>query len=679
MRDISLRNLTESRGFEDEKTEDAVHQCSACGMHDDICPSGQCTCSGRGTPENGVTAQENAETATTIPTTGMKITAGGNYEIQAGTTYTGKIVINTTQPVNIAIKGNVTFKDSDPFIDVENAGIVNIKSEADYEVDCATYGKHFIMVASPSAQVTIEKGKYTSRTFNVGMVPAGTLTVNDAEMESNAYCLTASGSGRVIINGGTYIHDKNPAEERAVFWIFSGGHMTLNDVTAISAEPVILNSTGTVDVNGGDFKTTGTKSCFVNNSANLTINKGSTTDGTFVSEGASCIDNNWGQVRINGGSFTTDADIAVKNCGGLRLNGGTVEAPKGTAIDISGESGDVQLNSGTIRNSVTGVRVADAGDSEIDLKAVTFENNTDDISLGNDQQINIKKSFVGTAKIRVDDPAPGRQITTNNEDLSYQNKLKLVSRNSGYIIGYKRDANGVEFRYLAPANGNTVNAVNAKTTANIGAGEQELDTTTVVPEHTTVTVTANLPEGAEGAEGAEFLGWSAVRDDGKELDWTPARDDPQTITFTMPGCNVTVEALYQGGNGDIDNPSSGGSSDVVAGIAAVALTGAAVWGIYETGTGIYRVLNMPDVPMPSNRAGLATLIWEKAGCPEPQTVKSFSDIDDADLHLRQAASWMEEQGLMDDVKENEFRPYRYVTKLQTCLVWDKAKEKSLIS
>lgn len=621
-----------------------------------------------GTPENGVTAQEDTA-AETIPTTGKNITAGGNYEIQAGTTYTGKIVINTTQPVNIAIKGNVTFKDSDPFIDVENAGIVNIKSEADYEVDCATYGKHFIMVASPSAQVTIEKGKYTSRTFNVGMVPAGTLTVNDAEMESNAYCLTASGSGRVIINGGTYIHDKNPAEERAVFWIFSGGHMTLNDVAAISAEPVILNSTGTVDVNGGNFKTTGTKSCFVNNSANLTINKGSTTDGTFVSEGASCIDNNWGQVRINGGSFTTDAGIAVKNRGGLRLNGGTVEAPKGTAIDISGESGDVQLNSGTIRNSVTGVRVADAGDSEIDLKAVTFENNTDDISLGKDQQINIKKSFAGTAKIRVDDPARGRQITTDNEDLSYQNKLKLFSKNSGYIIGYKRGDDGVEYRYLADANGNIVNAVNAKATADLGAGEQELDTATVVPKGTTVTVTANIPEGAE------FLGWSAVRADGRELDL----GDDQTAHFEMPGCNVTVEALYQGGNVDIDNPSGSGSSDVVAGIAAVALTGAAVWGIYETGTGIYRVLNMPGVPMPSNRAGLATLIWEKAGCPEPQTVKSFSDIDDADLHLRQAASWMEEQGLMDDVKENEFRPYRYVTKLQTCLVWDKAKEKSLIS
>lgn len=628
-----------------------------------------------GTPENGVTAQEDTA-ATQIPLEGVTtITKGGNYEIPAGP-YTGKIVINvtdTTQPVNIAIKGNITFNGPDPFIDVANAGIVNIKSEADYVVDCATSDRHFIIIKSPSAQVTIEKGKYTSNTLNVGMVSAGTLTVNDAEMESNAYCLTASGSGRVIINGGTYIHNQYPTGERAAFWIFSGGHMTLNDVAAISAEPVILNSDGTVNVNGGNFKTTGTKSCFVNNSANLTINKGITTDGTFESKSASCIDNNWGQVRINGGSFTTDADIAVKNCGGLRLNGGTVEAPKGTAIDISGESGDVQLNGGTIRNSVTGVRVADAGDSEIDLKAVTFENNTDDdISLGNDQQINIKKSFVGTAKIRVDDPARGRHITLENEDLSYQNKLKLFSMNSGYIIGYKRGDDGVEYRYLAPANGKIVTAVNAKATANLGAGEQELDTATVVPENTTVTVTANLPEGAEGAE---FLGWSAVRDDGKELDL----GDDQTAQFKMPGCNVNVEALYQGGSVDIDNPSGSGSSDVVAGIAAVALTGAAAWGIYEAGTGIYRVLNMPDVPMPSNRAGLATLIWEKAGCPEPQTVKSFSDIDDADLHLRQAASWMEEQGLMDDVKENEFRPYRYVTKLQTCLVWDKAKEKSLIS
>lgn len=681
MQDISLRNLTESRGFEDEKTEDAVHQCSACGMHDDICPSGQCTCSGRssggGTPENGVTAQE-ATAAETIPFEGTTITKGGNYEIQAGP-YNGNIKIDTTQPVYIAIKGNVTFNGPDPFINVANAGIVNIKSEAEYVVDCATSDKHFIMMTSPSAQaaqVTIEKGKYTSNTLNVGMVSAGTLTVNDAEMESNAYCLTASGSGRVIINGGTYIHDKNPAEERAVFWIFNGGHMTLNDVTATSAEPVILNSTGTVDVNGGDFKTTGTKSCFVNNSANLTINKGSTTDGTFASEGASCINNNWGRVEINDGTITSDADCTIKNRGGLRMNGGTVATSnaEGTVIDCTGDFGDTQINGGTIKGGKDGILLKDLGSSGVTLKNAAFENNTQsNIHLGAGQKINIKKTFTGTATILTDDASLGRHITLENEDLSYQKKLKLFSMNPGYIIGYKRGEDGKEYRYLADANGNAVSTQDAKATADLGAGAQQLDTTDVVPEGKDVTVTADIPEGAE------FLGWSVSRVDGEALVWTPARDDPQTITFTMPDCNVTVTALCQGGNGDIDNPSGGGSSDVVAGIAAVALTGAAVWGIYETGTGIYRVLNMPGVPMPSNRAGLATLIWEKAGCPEPQTVKSFSDIDDADLHLRQAASWMEEQGLMDDVKENEFRPYRYVTKLQTCLVWDKAKEESLIS
>lgn len=381
-------------------------------------------------------------------------------------------------------------------------------------------------------------------------------------------------------------------------------------------------------------------------------------------------------MEINGGTITSAADYTIENRGGLHMNNGTVAStnPDAAVIDCAGNYGDTRINGGTIKGGKDGIRLKDLGSSVVTLKQATFEDNANNVHLGDGQKIDIERNFTGTATILTDDPSVGRQITlkNENEDLSYQNKLKLISMNSGYIIGYKRGDDGKEYRYLADANGNIVTTENAKATANLGAGEQELDTATVVPENTLVTVTANLPEGAEGAE---FLGWSAVRDDGKELDL----GDDQTAHFKMPGCNVTVEALYQGGNVDPVNPGGGSSSDVVAGIAAVALTGAAVWSIYETGTGIYRVLNMPGVPMPSNRAGLATLIWEKAGCPEPQTVKSFSDIDEADLHLRQAASWMEEKGLMDDVKENEFRPYRYVTKLQTCLVWDKAKEESLIS
>lgn len=666
MRDISLRNLTESRGFEDEKTEDAVHQCSACGMHDDICPSGQCTCSGGGTPENGVTAQEDTA-AETIPTTGKNITAGGNYEIQAGP-YTGRITIDTTDEVTIRITGDVTFTlPNDIFIYVKNAKLVTIENNG----HTVTLSGHHFMDLDNSSSAVVNGGTYIAPGRNMIMIygSSNSLTLNNVNMQATTgYAVTTTNANQtVVVNGGTFTKSSSANSEFKNF-----GHLTLAGVTVISeadgegkTSTIVENYPGAVlEINGGNYKTIN-QNCIVNNGM-ARIN-----DGTFASEGASCIQNSWGRVEINGGTITSDADCTIKNRGSLRMNGGTVATSnaEGTVIDCTGNFGDTWINGGTIKGGKDGIRLADLGSSEVTLKNAAFENNTQsNIHLGAGQKINIKKTFTGTAKILTDDPSLGRHITLENEDLSYQNKLKLFSMNSGYIIGYKRGDDGVEYRYLADANGNIVNAENAKATADLGAGEQELDTATVVPENTLVTVTANIPEGAE------FLGWSAVRADGRKLNL----GDDQTAHFEMPGCNVTVEALYQGRNGDPVNPG-GGSSDVVAGIAAVALTGAAVWGIYETGTGIYRVLNMPGVPMPSNRAGLATLIWEKAGCPEPQTVKSFSDIDDADLHLRQAASWMEEQGLMDDVKENEFRPYRYVTKLQTCLVWDKAKEKSLIS
>lgn len=625
---------------------------------------------GGGTPENGVTAQEDTA-AETIPFEGTTITKGGNYEIPEGT-YTGGITIDTeddtTDEVTIRITGDVTFTQPNKiFIDVEHVKLVTIENDG----HTVKLNGHHFMDFFHSGSAVVNGGTYIAPGRNMIMLrgSGNSLTLNNVNMQTNTgYAVTTENTGHtVVVNGGTFTKSSSANSE-----FMNYGHLTLTDVTVIpeadgdgKTSTIVENYPGAVlEINGGNYKTIN-QNCIVNNGM-ARIN-----DGTFASEGASCINNKWGRVEINDGTITSNADCTIKNRGILHMNGGTVAStnPHAVVIDCDGDNGDTKINGGTIKGGEDGIRLKDLGSFVVTLNQATFENNTNDVHLCDGQKINIKKTFTGTAKILTDDASLGRHITLENEDLSYQNKLKLFSMNSGYIIGYKRDANGVEYRYLADANGNIVNAVNAKATANLGAGEQELDTATVVPENTPVTVTANLPEGAE------FLGWSAVRDDGKALNL----GDDQTAQFKMPGCNVTVEALYQGGNVDPVNPGGGSSSDVVAGIAAVALTGAAVWSIYETGTGIYRVLNMPGVPMPSNRAGLATLIWEKAGCPEPQTVKSFSDIDDTDLHLRQAASWMEEQGLMDDVKENEFRPYRYVTKLQTCLVWDKAKEKSLIS
>ena len=620
-----------------------------------------------GTPENGVTAQEDTA-AIPIPTTGMTITKGGIYEVK-GDTYTRSIIVTSSEPVTINITGNVT-STGDPFVSAQGSGKLEINNNG-FTVNCKN--RHFLYTYTP-ADVTVDGGIYKTGggTFLI-MAFSGQLTLKNVDAwAEQASALTSAANVHVMdsqfhhtgVSGNKYAAVNNSAT------------MTLNNVKIVSTEGAITNgNSATMTVDGGNYTSGQNYNC-IKNDAGLFIIK----DGTFIATGASCIDNNWGQVRINGGTITSDADCTIKNCGSLRMNGGTVATSnaEGTVIDCTGNFGDTWINGGTIKGGKDGIRLVDLGSSGVTLKSevtltqATFENNTNDIHLGDGQKINIKKTFTGTAKILTDDPSRGRHITLENEDLSYQNKLKLFSMNSGYIIGYKRGEDGKEYRYLADANGNAVSTQDAKATADLGAGAQQLDTTDVVPEGKDVTVTADLQEGAE------FLGWSVSRADDEALDWTPARDDPQTITFTMPDCNVTVEALYQGGNVGPVNPG-GGSSDVVTGIAAVALTGAAVWGIYEAGTGIYRVLNMPGVPMPSNRAGLATLIWEKAGCPEPQTVKSFCDIDEADLHLRKAVSWMEEQGLMDDVKENEFRPYRYVTKLQTCLVWDKAKEESLIS
>lgn len=624
---------------------------------------------GGGTPENGVTAQEDTA-AETIPFEGTTITKGGNYEIPEGT-YTGGITIDTeddtTDEVTIRITGDVTFTQPNKiFIDVEHVKLVTIENDG----HTVKLNGHHFMDFFHSGSAVVNGGTYIAPGRNMIMLrgSGNSLTLNNVNMQTNTgYAVTTENTGHtVVVNGGTFTKSSSANSE-----FMNYGHLTLTDVTVIpeadgdgKTSTIVENYPGAVlEINGGNYKTIN-QNCIVNNGM-ARIN-----DGTFASEGASCINNKWGRVEINDGTITSNADYTIKNRGILHMNGGTVAStnPHAVVIDCDGDNGDTKINGGTIKGGEDGIRLKDLGSFVVTLNQATFENNTNDVHLCDGQKINIKKTFTGTAKILTDDASLGRHITLENEDLSYQNKLKLISMNPDYIIGYKRGDDGVEYRYLAK-NGSIVTTENAKATANLGAGEQELDTATVVPEHTTVTVTANLPEGAE------FLGWSAVRADGIAL----KLGDDQTAHFEMPGCNVTVEALYQGGNGDIDNPSGGGSSDVVAGIAAVALTGAAVWSIYETGTGIYRVLNMPGVPMPSNRAGLATLIWEKAGCPEPQTVKSFSDIDDADLHLRQAASWMEEQGLMGDVKENEFRPYRYVTKLQTCLVWDKAKEESLIS
>lgn len=644
---------------------------AACMMASTL-PVGAFALEGNTAPESGVSTQaeettEDNVTPTPIPTAGMTITESGDYEIK-GDTYTGKIIINTDTDavVNIKITGDVIYKGPlVMMIDVQKAGKVLIENDG-HNVNLVTNKYHFMDVSS--GEVTVTGGSYETEYRNMIMVYRGDLILNDVTMQMDKGYAVTTGSGcTVTVNGGSYTQNY-ATTGNGVFQ--NSGNMTLNNVTVNSTDYAARNDAGGVmEINGGNFKTVG-QNCIWNNGVRLTINEGSTTKGTFESEGASCI-NNLGRVIINGGTVTSDAESTIYNRGSLRMSGGTVTTSNtdGVVIDASGNYGDIKLIGGTIKGIKDGIYVRDLGSSEVTLQQVTFEGSQNDIHLGEGQQINIKKTFTGKAKILVDDAKAGRRITQENDDTRYQKDLILVSNNEGYIIGYKRE-DGVEYRYLAAADGHTVSATDAKATADLGAGAQQLDTTDVVPEGKDVTVTADIPTGAE------FLDWSVLAD-GQPLAYTPAEGDPQTITFTMPGCNVTVAALYQ--NNTPDNPvTPGGDDPVTEFFEAAAVTGVAAWGLYETATGIYRVLNMRGIPMPSNRAGLATLIWEKAGQPEPQTLKTYSDVDESDIYLRKAASWMEEQGLMEARDDGSFKPYGYVTKLRTCFVWDMARDRGLV-
>ena len=134
---------------------------------------------------------------------------------------------------------------------------------------------------------------------------------------------------------------------------------------------------------------------------------------------------------------------------------------------------------------------------------------------------------------------------------------------------------------------------------------------------------------------------------------------------------------------DPDTPADGGAADDAAdnikGALSAIVVGAVAGAIvYEAGTGIYRVINMPGIPMPSNRIELAMLLWEHAGKPEPESTALYSDIDEGDTDAQKAAHWAVEQDLMQDNSEkNTFNPHFPVSKLRTCLTWNAAKEKGL--
>lgn len=282
--------------------------------------------------------------------------------------------------------------------------------------------------------------------------------------------------------------------------------------------------------------------------------------------------------------------------------------------------------------------------------------------------------------------ATRREPEANERFIDWTVKVNGVKQPDDFLTP---DANDLaKVRFTMPAEnveikanfeGNPTLNIGDHVTANIDDNDASVPSGSAVPVGETVHLTAIAPDGQH------FIGWTVkVGDEEQKADTflkTPDASDPTKVTFTMPDANVEVTATFAEDPIGPDGPDPVGPSDtgnIQGAISAVVIGAAAGAIIYEAGTGIYRVINMPGIPMPSNRIELAELLWEHAGKPEPVSTALYSDIDEGDTDAQKAARWAVEQDLMkDDADNNKFHPAFPVSKLRTCLTWNAAKEKGL--
>ena len=280
--------------------------------------------------------------------------------------------------------------------------------------------------------------------------------------------------------------------------------------------------------------------------------------------------------------------------------------------------------------------------------------------------------------------ATRREPEANEHFIDWTVKVNGVKQPDDFLTPDENDP--AKVRFVMPAEnveikanfeGNPTLNIGDHVTANIDGSDASVPSGSTVPVDATVHLTATVPDGQH------FISWTVlVGGEEQKADTfltTPDENDPTKVTFTMPDKNVEVKATFA--EDPIPEPDPVGPSDtgnIQGALSAVVIGAAAGAIIYEAGTGIYRVINMPGIPMPSNRIELAELLWEHAGKPEPVSTALYSDIDEGDTDAQKAARWAVEQDLMkDDADNNKFHPAFPVSKLRTCLTWNAAKEKGL--
>lgn len=637
---------------------------------------------------------------------------GGSKVYSISGTYTEGIVIDAeNDDVVINVTGETTFDkkgnkdDYANFITVRNANSVIVNAEGQTITTAEgglAFSRCFYAENSFTGTAVLNGGTYNMQCDDIAAcyLCGGDWTFNNLTMNAVLRAIETD-RANVTVNGGSYDCSYSTS---ATFWIQNSPNSSFHGVKA-SGAGWVLNAidNSVVNVDGGSYSRNPDAQVYkdrptlrVANNATLNVTNADVT-GTycdvFVTNATA---NLFGGTYTNTNQYPGYMSPALKvwNGGTLSVNGATVECMGDNAAISSGEpagscyhykygdGGKLVVENCTIKNSKYGIYLGRGSSTSAELKSATFENNESDIYLESDKEITISDTFTTPATIKVADPKEGRQLTVAGN----ANKLHLKGQNENYRVAYDKAQHYYYLTQRAP--GYTLTAKDATATIKVGGVDTKVDPNDEIYEGTPVTLTAD-----PAPDGQKFAGWAGivilngvVQNEMNDLLSFPNEEDHTTANFEMPKGNVTVRAVYEAVDpveppvDPVDPVDPVGPVDPV--LPGVIIGGAVILGAYETGTGIYRLMNMQGLPLPSNRIELAELVWERAGKPEPQNMTDedlYADIDADDTDAQKAAHWMVEQELMKfDEDNNKFHPCFPVSKLRVCLTWQNAKDKGLI-
>lgn len=442
----------------------------------------------------------------TLLKNGDNIEKAGTYQLNGN--YNQGIKINTEGSVEINVTGNVTVTAPENdnnfyFITIEKADSVAFNGDAQYPV-IVNGGS---VISNDGGNLTVNGGKYICNVRNpyssAFTLANGSNRVENVTIESKftAIWVSLNCDSAVIKNSEITKQYEGSAYEGGIVCRTTNGTLDLDHVTVHALEGNALELVcGTVTIEDGEYTSDvgHAMQAYPENydAIDLTITGGtykSSTDYAVAALGCYGYKGpKRSNIKINGSKFiggqllwfhgdgaetlTIDGNTTFQSTGGtydavvvgghgqLIFNSGTIEVSGGSERSAlrTVEKGEAIVNGGTFKGAKYDIyeRNNDSRVSpcRVQLNNATFDDNVCNVYLQKDRQIDVAQTYTGKVTIECADPKDGRQLTKATET-NYQKDLNLTSANEDYLVGYKKTADGKEYRCLSKKVGVTINGL----------------------------------------------------------------------------------------------------------------------------------------------------------------------------------------------------------------------------